>query len=259
MNKAQADKIWYYWSKLCETAPARFAKYGSSDRSELDDSKAGNLALEGLAKIAWNTALAEALTPVLQATEIALRNWMDKAIAEHLAGSHPNPVNWLMNPPAWVHRGDRDLIEDSVAVLEREIERGGRAVYGHNDIVATTSLSLWTGMIQNNEVWSALSSFRSGNLTKGSDRKTLHKVFDEMRNIRNRAYHLEPIFCEKDIWTIYSNAKQYLSILEPRLALLTAYLDRFPLIYDSGGGWKAISQDLYAHYGLDELEESESA
>jgi len=77
MNSAQTGKVWNQWTRLAESAPARFRRYGELDRTKLTDDTAGDAALVALATVAWNTALAESLTPVLQA------GWLGKQRRTH--------------------------------------------------------------------------------------------------------------------------------------------------------------------------------
>ena len=194
---------------------------------------------------------------MLQSVEIGLRNWLDKAIAQHLANTHPNPTRWLMDPPIWMHSNELDVMENAKDKLAEQVRKGTRNAYGHNDMVATASFSLWSNMIQNNQVWVALTYYKQGTLTRDIKRKELHKIFDDIRNLRNRAYHLEPIFCQADLLEVYRNAVKYLNILDPRLANLMKSLDRFESIFEGGDGWKTLRAELYRHYSLDQLEETE--
>lgn len=82
MNSAQTGKVWNQWTRLAESATGRFKRYGELDWTKLTDDTAGDAALVAPATVAWNTAPAESLTPVLQAVEINLRNCADRAISE---------------------------------------------------------------------------------------------------------------------------------------------------------------------------------
>ena len=215
------------------------------DRSLIRPQDVGEAALTALANVAWNAALAEALTPTLHAVELSLRNWMDRAISTQLASqgfAHPN--NWLQFDHSWMHLDDQELIDRA------RKKTSGRAGSGHNDLVATTSFALWTNMIDNSVVWGAMTSYQAGKLTKDYDRKTLHKQFDDIRNLRNRAYHLEPIFCQKDLSDVYGLSLLLLQRLSLRWLELTGMLDRFPDVFDHGNGWEAFKVSLFDYYQL---------
>lgn len=182
---------------------------------------------------------------------------MDSAIRKYQAMCRdPHAEQWLIHLPAWIHPNDEELVLVTRNKLQEQLEKGNRATYGHDDIVATTSFSLWSNMIRNNSVWAALSNYRNGSLIFGHDQKSLHKAFDDIRNLRNRAYHLEPIFTRHDLNDVYTSAVHFLSILEPRLSLLMKCVDRFPSVYDSGNGWLGYRELLFEHYGLSELDEA---
>lgn len=245
LNSAQGGKAWFEWSKLASSAPARFRRYGELNRDGLTDSQAGSAALEGLAKVAWNTVLAESLTPSLQAFEISLRNYMDSAISSFTGDSE-----WLVVQPSWMHGKDLELVARTIEKLESQIETGTRQSFVHHDVVASVSFSLWTNMVRNDSVWSALSQFQGGKLTRDSNKKALHKTLDDVRNLRNRAYHLEPICFQGNLNQVYSYAKSMLAVLDPRLSRLTDCIDRFPNVYADGLGWEAVRTKLFVHYGL---------
>ena len=255
MNVAQTGKVWQQWQRLAESAPARYKRYGETDRTQLDYASAGEAALVALAKVAWNTALAEALTPVLQAVEISLRNWMDHAIINYLHQlKQPYPDDWLRHAPYWLHPNDRDLAQQAETKLQEQVDQGKRTGFNHNDMVATSSFALWSNMVRNNSVWSALSMHKQGLLIKGyADRHALHKALDDIRNLRNRSYHLEPIFAQTNLPGIYGSALGLLQILDPRLHQIISCIDRFALVYDGGNGWQAYRDKLYEHYGLGDL------
>lgn len=248
MNSAQPGKVWYEWERLYSSAPARFSKYGETDKAKIEGGRFGDVALDSLAMVAWNTALAESLPPTLQAVEIGLRNWLDRAAAEYSG----NP-QWLTAPPAWMHPADVELIVRASQGLEEQVEKGCRTSVGHDDLLATSSFSLWSNMTRNNSVWSALSRYRQGELITGTDRKGLHKVFDDIRNLRDRAYHLEPVYRQADLEAVYLSARKYLQILNPRLARLMVSIDRFEAVYEKGAGWQNYRERLYSHYRLHEL------
>jgi len=257
MNNAQTGKVWNQWTRLAESAPARFKRYGDLDRTKLTDDTAGDVALVALATVAWNTALAESLTPVLQAVEISLRNWLDRAVVAYKRQlKQPNADTWLLHPPHWVHPKDRELIDAARTKLEDHVRQGKRVRFSHDDMVATTSFALWSNMVRSNTVWSALAMYKQGQITKSfSDRHALHKLLDDVRNLRNRAYHLEPIFVQPDIADIHDQALKLLQILDPRLGEIVRCIDRFPSVFNSGTGWQAYRDLLFDHYGLGALGE----
>ena len=252
--------MWNQWQRLAASAPARYKRYGEIDRTRLSDDEAGDVALEALARVAWNTALAEALTPVLQAVEVSLRNWMDRAIVTHLQKlQHAHSDDWLRHKPYFMVPADAELAKEAADKLEKQVNDGNRTTFSHDDMVATTSFALWCNMLRSNNVWSALSSYKQGRLTKGyPDRHALHKAVDDIRNLRNRAYHLEPIFAQANIADIHTSALSLLQILDPRFAQIVSCIDRFPGVYAGGTGWHDYRDKLVHQYDLGALADPKS-
>jgi hypothetical protein len=183
-----------------------------------------------LGRYLWNTALCESLYPTLQNLEIALRNNIYNA-AKVSFDDH----NWLDNPDILV---TQQL--NSVTKAKREIRKAGKAVTAGR-VIAELTFGFWTSLFDrkyDQVFWNRKTLIRTAfpNMPNSiRNRLTLSKRFGEIRKLRNRAFHHEPIWKNSHLPQLHADLTDAIDWLNPNLrSTVIPILDRFPTIYSQG-------------------------
>jgi hypothetical protein len=209
-----------------------------------------------LARYAWNMALGAALGAALQILEVALRNTLHDALSQH----HDNP-RWYENRSAFQLRNTYDKTLDRVQAAMREVQK--ITPLSESDapgrVVAELNFGFWT-MILNRAyarpkskkknwepIWPklipiAFPYFPSSTDTK-DDRETIASRFDSIRQLRNRASHLEPIWKghtdpgtgkRTPLAEHYDGILEALGWIHPNAVHFVEALSTFPDVYEQG-------------------------
>jgi hypothetical protein len=175
----------------------------------------------------WNTALSESLYPALQTIEVALRNTIHNAIILHF-----NDINWLFNQD-FLHKWEQITVKKEIENLIRKQKKP--TVHG---LISELKFGFWTSLLDKRYeqvLWTKIIKDVFPKLKrKYRTRKFVSKIFNQIRNLRNRVFHYEPI------WYWHDLKKQHMQIIEAiqwidRGALnLIENIDRFELIYKEG-------------------------
>lgn len=140
---------------------------------------------------AWNTALSAAFYGPLQALEITLRNVINERLTNAYGKIWYDSTQFV------------DLSDDSTAKLNRAKEKSkrkkNRKTYATDDIVSDLSFGFWINLFIYRSLWhkELHKIFFSERLTKKElkkERVKLYKRLDNLRYLRNRIAHHEPIF-----------------------------------------------------------------
>lgn len=198
----------------------RFAAYDvSSDHDTLD----------AVARYLWNMALGEALYPVLQALEVALRNGLNDELAA-LYGA-----TWYDDAAVVVNVWGRKEIAEAKKTLSRfyKPHTPGR-------IVAELKFGFWTHLFNVDyerpvwqKLWSKPTVFR-GVPRKHRKRRDLSTRLNGIRDFRNRVFHHEPIWHRQDLTRLHNDMLETLGWLSPAMRDTTQVLDRFPTVHSRG-------------------------
>lgn len=153
--------------------------------------EAKNDSVKAMRLYLWNARLSKALRFPLEVAEVALRNRIHLCLIDRYG------ANWLDDPRFLGHAAQKsvDKINDARTVL------GGRATTDR--IVAELSFGFWTAMLKDRfveQLWRGRVTMGFPNLPKSvlalpfEDQCTYIKdLADQIRNLRNRISHLEPI------------------------------------------------------------------
>ena len=168
----------------------------SSERLGTYLKAAGGDRAKALRLYTWNTAISAAFYGPLQGLEIALRNAMHRRLAECYGAA------WYDNPAA----GFDSACLDRLAAAKTEAARAGRAP-GPPQIVAALSFGFWvsllgpggrigpTGRKANYEMTLWRPAVRRAFPHRSPlTRKQAHRPLNDLRKLRNRIAHHEPIF-----------------------------------------------------------------
>lgn len=155
-----------------------------------------------LARYLWNAQLCQALYPALQWVEVLLRNRLYEAVAAKYPPGHSTPVH----VPCWLDFKLPLLAKNEVEKVSKAKAR--MAADGHDmtpgQLVAHLDINFWVKLLHspyNEESQIAAGAFWPGLIPavfpeverKYRNSAQLKTVFEDIRLLRNRAFHHEPI------------------------------------------------------------------
>lgn len=190
----------------------------------------GESELDVLARYAWNIALCEALYPALQNLEIALRNNIHTAATRHFGTNH-----WFDMHPTILKPRERDMVT-SVKNTLTDIGKPLEA----DRIVAELMFGFWSNLLnspyeQRQILWPRLLVPVFPHIARHlRTRVTASKRFSEVRKLRNRIFHHEPIWNQSGLLQKHSEILEAIGWMSPTLHNLTQVLDRFPAVHAQG-------------------------
>lgn len=154
-------------------------RLSSYKNSEYSDSK------NQLSMYSWNSALCAALYPWLSMLEVSLRNAMDKAIRDDRNNDHWFDLPYFDNLPI-------EEAKKKILTQNKEITPGR--------IIAELNFGYWTRLFSTRYetkqvIWPRLIKPIFPDLPKAlCVRESLSKRIQDLRKLRNRVYHYEPIW-----------------------------------------------------------------
>jgi len=175
----------------------------------------------------WNIALSESLYPSLQALEVVLRNSIHEAARVHFGRD-----DWFDDVEIIHHRHEVDALEKARTKLRRERKQPdvGR-------IIAELNFGFWTSLLDRRYeqvLWPAMIRQAFPHMPRRQrTRVNLVKRFNEVRTLRNRIFHHEPIW----YWPLadkHARVLEAIHWIEPAMLELIATVDRFPQVYADG-------------------------
>ena len=163
----------------------------SVDRLATYSRESGGDRAKAIRLYTWNTAVSSAFYGPLQGLEVALRN------AIHIELSRAYGGQWFDNPKTGLSATARDQIDRAKRELQRE-----RKPDDPPHIVAALSFGFWERLLshgprgkQNYEMllWRP-ALHKAFPHAERRRRQTIHRPILELRNLRNRIAHHEPVF-----------------------------------------------------------------
>lgn len=194
---------------------------------------------EALGRYFLNICLCEALYPSLQGLEIALRNSIDLAITYRYGGNWLSPTSYLLD----------SYRQNDIAETNVRLEQDGKPHPNHADLVSGLGFGFWTGLLSANyETGKSKQGHSKGaalwpNLLKEvfphlprheRTRQRVAQYFAEMRRLRNRVFHHEPIWHYGDLQQKHGFILEGIGWFSPALRTTIELFDRFPKIYQDG-------------------------
>lgn len=163
----------------------------------------------------WNTQLNAALLHDFAHLEVGLRNMYDRAFGAVVA---PGEKHWTDPQSCRLLFPDRDGADFRT---HRDLENARRLAGGPNALPGKMMAELTFGF------WTLLTSTRHANVIwqphlrhlypGGSDRRQIHNGLDELRKLRNRVAHHEPIVLAQ-LPGALRRIQRYASYVSPELA-----------------------------------------
>jgi hypothetical protein len=204
----------------------QFTRVCSSDRIEAYRN-AGEDDLEALTRYVWNTSLCESLYPSLQNLEIGLRNSINVAIGK----SYGN-ARWFKDSRILIDSTEQQRVADA----EAELVRQGKSITTGR-IVAELHFGFWTSLLSHK--YHTVLWLRPG-LMKDAfpcmskyfrKRSNLAGRFSQIRKLRNRLFHHEPIWNRPTLSDDHTDILEALGWIDPCLQKITSVVDRFPTVH----------------------------
>jgi hypothetical protein len=162
---------------------------------------------------AWNVNAGAALYPVLQVNEIALRNTIDHALVAQFGAQWPYSPGFLRTLP----KQERDAFESGRLRLERNL-RVPRVTTG--DVVAAQTYGFWVVLLTSRfqrRIWNQEFATSFPSAPPQVNRSVVHDRADEIRRLRNRIAHHEPLF-NHDLLGAHQRATSMIRWISPPLA-----------------------------------------
>lgn len=179
----------------------------------------------------WNIALCEALYPALNMLEISLRNTIHQAASELF-----NSDTWFDTPNLLRWRQQSDIATARKNIADR------RKPESVDRIVAELSFGFWTTILSRDyhkSIWNRNNAsplvvafpHLTGRLFQ---RRLIHARFNELRILRNRVFHFEPIWNHPALLVRHGQIVETIRWISPTSAGLLNAITRFPAVYSHG-------------------------
>ena len=161
----------------------------------------------------------------LQALEIALRN----AVNRQLISAYGD--DWYDHHAKFFKLDQNNIAK--LARAKRKLKKKGQ-IYSTDDIIADLSLGFWIKLFEHKRLWykELHKVFFCENLTKKEllkERVILHERLDDIRSLRNRIAHHEPIFDRPNLEEDMANILDILGWLNPEAK---AWVEKYERVHD---------------------------
>ncbi len=190
----------------------------------------------------WNIALADALYCSLNAVEIVLRNSIHLALSDRLG------------TPEWY-----DTLRMLEPYQQAELENAKRKIAASGSpvtpdrVVAGLTLGFWVTILSSpydSRFWQAknartLRTAFPNVRSVDRQRSRIHRRYNEIRVLRNRVSHHEPLFDDPRLGRRHRDVMWAIHWINPTMRTIVERLDRFPTVYRSGRS--LVEADLRLH------------
>ncbi|HEX8393133.1 MAG TPA: hypothetical protein VF665_12385 [Longimicrobium sp.] len=196
---------------------------------------------ERLARYTWNVSICEAFYPLLHFLEIVLRN----RVYDHGASSYPlhgtrHIASWLDADPPHLTPYAVQEVENAKKKLFRSAKRPGAlehrsGAYNGGDLVAALDFGFWTGLFSRHYLFQNSRDRRlwphgfTQVFPYAPSRIALPTIsgrLNGLRQLRNRAFHHEPIWARPNLAGDRDNILQLLDWMSPETARVARATER---------------------------------
>lgn len=197
--------------------------------------------LEMITNYFWNIDLAEALVPSLHAVEIAVRNSMNAALTAQYG------TDMWFYTPGLLESGQVSQLGGAIrALTPKQPFLAGR-------LVAELNFGFWVTLLSGpyeQRMWQpggyALLKAVFPHAT-GVSRKQVHTRLNDIRELRNRVFHHEPLWCRPNLLQQHADIHQAIEWMSPTLHKAIHAVDTFSTIY---AGKADVETALKTHLGI---------
>ena len=149
--------------------------------------------------------------------------------------------------------------QQSVIDAKNRLDEQGKA-HEPGRVVAELNFGFWTSLFsapyEQSLLLPVLPTAFASMPTAMRTRRMLSKRVDDIRKLRNRVFHHEPVWNMPDLVTRHQEIVEGLSWINPRLQIYARIFDRFDAVYQ--GGFDAFRDKIEWHL-LEEEEASRAA
>lgn len=206
----------------CILTKDRLQRYGSLSQRDIE---------ETFARYMWNMALSEALYPLLNGLEIALRNRVQTTLTKQTGKARWWDPQWSL-----IEKGDLLQAEKVMRRISRE---GKNPNVGR--VVSGLTLGFWVGMFApyyERRFWLGYqlrAVFPYAPKVELGCHKIRNKLY-RIRYLRNRVFHHEPIWRLTDLDDTHTDLNNLISWLSADFGRAVSAQDRFGSLRKAGFG-----------------------
>ena len=163
----------------------------------------------------WNLAVSSAFWGPINVLEVAVRNAIHHRLAQRTGRG-----DWWSDRYIHLCRPEREAIDSTIDTLTHR--RGPNPA--SDDVVAATSFGLWAGLMGAGKPRDRLFSYETGlwqpslqhafPYRGASGRKYIHRQLDDIRVLRNRIAHHEPIY-NSPLDALYESILEVAGMMHP--------------------------------------------
>jgi len=218
------------WSHVTGYGAPRFARYTTS------------YGKDALAHYFWNVRVCEAMMPLLNGSEVMLRNTINQVL------SRRRGTFWFDDMKMLDER-DQKFVWKAREGAKRPDGNGGFLIRSADDVVAEQSFRFWANLLNSvyNHLWNELfigNAFPNIPATLKDKRATLRSTFATACDIRNRVCHHERIIHLPYLEHSVKDMKRALGWISKPYAGVIRGLCRFDEVWQKGNGHVACYQAL---------------
>lgn len=222
INYTIAGGFWMDYQELTKKviSEKRLQRYGSLNPSDLP---------ETMSRYLWNIGLCEALYPLLNGLEVALRNRIHAVLT-----TKTGKTRWM--DPKWNLLKSKDLNQVNTIINRLRREHKSQGV---DRIISALTLGFWVNLFSvtyEQEFWTGHSLrgvFQDAPKVELGCHKIRKKLY-RIKYLRNRVFHHEPIFHWAGLDSTYEDIVSLNKWLNRDWASLISLHDRFRLVHRGG-------------------------
>jgi hypothetical protein len=190
--------------------------------------EAGDSDFDVISKYLWNVSLCEALYPALQTLEVALRNTIHQAAIGRF-----HREDWFDGPASPLHPEEKAAL----SLARAELGKQGKPT-DTNRIVAELTFGFWVSLLNTRyeqKLWPRmLTPAFPGMPRRIRTRATLSKRLNEIRRLRNRAFHHERIAHWPNLRQCHRDIVETVGWINAQWSQVLAAADRFQETHRAG-------------------------
>lgn len=181
-----------------------------------------------LSRYAWNIGLSEALYPSLQNLEVSLRNSLNLAISQHIGNDQWFDIGASILQPQELQ---------SVSAVKMKLKKRNQ-ILEPGRIISELNFGFWTSLMDSRYeqiLWPILLRRSFPRMPRNlRTRRNLSKRLNQIRRLRNRVFHHEPIWHARDLQARHLEILETIAWMSDSLCEFTQSIDRFQGVIAEG-------------------------
>lgn len=176
----------------------------------------------------WNIDLSKSLYPSVQILEVAMRNSLHNALSDYFSTDH-----WFDG--GFLHKPEQVIISQAKEKLSKN---GKQLTPGR--LIAELSFGFWTSLFDiryehSQTLWPKLLSRVLPFMPRGKrTRRNISRQLNEIRKLRNRIFHYEPIWYWGNLCEQHENIANVINWFSPAAHDYLKLVDDFSEVYENG-------------------------